>query len=215
MSDPTRTPDPADPRRGGRHAAARVGRLRVEAVAAAIAIVAITVGILLLNLVNGSSGDAAAAPAATTSQPAATEAPTMEPAQTPSAAPETTPPPGPSTPSPEPTTRDDEPAGPRAFAPVVILNHSRIAGLAEAAREPVEDAGFTVARTGNFHATYNTPVTTVFYPDGLEDAARTLRDLVAGVEDVVPISDTNIEVYDPDKLILVVTRDFPTPTPAP
>jgi hypothetical protein len=93
---------------------------------------------------------------------------------------------------------------------VVILNDSRILGQADAARAPVEDAGFTVLRVGNYNGTWNVPKPTVFYEDADEAAARTMLDLVHGVAEMVPIRTTNITRVEPGTLVLVVTRDFPT-----
>jgi hypothetical protein len=90
----------------------------------------------------------------------------------------------------------------------VIFNNSRIAKLADAAVAPVEAAGFRVERVGNYNATYNVPVTTVFYDAGDEAAARTMLATVPGVQRMMPRSQTRI--LSTGALILVVTRDFPT-----
>jgi hypothetical protein len=94
------------------------------------------------------------------------------------------------------------------FAPVTIFNHSRIKGQAQAAVERVEAAGFRVDRVGNFIATWNTPVTTVYYDPEHAAAARTMLERVRGVERAVPRSKTDI--LPTGTLILVVTKDFPT-----
>jgi hypothetical protein len=93
------------------------------------------------------------------------------------------------------------------FATVTIFNDSRIPGLAQDAIAPVEAAGFTVDRVGNFLSVYDTPVTTVFFDPEDEAAARTMLDTVPGVERMVPRAQTSI--LGTGTLILVVTRDFP------
>jgi hypothetical protein len=180
-----------------------------------IAIVAVLAGVLLVNLVQSPSGQDTAADDTQTSSPTPTATGgTRQPTTSPGAPPSTTS----AAPAPKPTTaaattpsRAAPPAAPTpspVFEPVVILNKSTIRGQAEAAVERVEAAGFRVDRVGNFTATYNVPVSTVFYDPGHEAAARTMLDRVPGVEKIIPKSDTNIQ--SPHPLILVVTRDFPT-----
>ncbi|ONH23739.1 hypothetical protein BL253_32175 [Pseudofrankia asymbiotica] len=182
-----------------------------------IAIIAVAAGILLVNLLHDPDDGAdqaaarpsASATAATTTPASAatTSAPGTSPAAIPSTSPATT-----SAPA-APTARPPAPAGgEHASAPVVILNDSKIEGLAEAARKPVEDAGFTVDRVGGYVSTYDVPVTTVFYEKGLKPAAEALQRLVPGITKAQEIT-ANFKLVEPGKLILVVTRDFPTPAP--
>jgi hypothetical protein len=176
---------------------------RRGAAAGLLAIAAVAVGILLVNLLHhqGSHRPTAAqgAPAtsATTTRPPAPPATSAAPSSQPSSAP------GPTATA----------AAPGAFAPVVILNDSKIQGLADAARAPVEKAGFTVDRIGGYVSTYNVPVATVFYENDLQAAAQNLQRRVPGITKIEPISGTDIKLYEPGKLILVVTRDFPTAPP--
>ncbi|WP_083420132.1 LytR C-terminal domain-containing protein [Pseudofrankia sp. BMG5.36] len=197
---------------GGRPPPSRPGLRRLWG--GLIAIIAVAAGILLVNLLHNPDDGAdqaaarpsASATAATTTPAgtATTAAPGTSPAGTPSAGPATTS---------APTTRPPAPAGgDHALAPVVILNDSKIEGLAEAARKPVEDAGFTVDRVGGYVSTYDVPVTTVFYEEGLKPAAEALQRLVPGVTKTQQIT-ANFKLVEPGKLILVVTRDFPTPAP--
>jgi hypothetical protein len=93
------------------------------------------------------------------------------------------------------------------FTTVTIYNDSRVQGLAQAAVAPVEAAGFTVDRVTGYYSRYDVPVTTVFYDPEDEAAARTMLDTVAGVERMIPRSDTDIR--ETGTLILVVTKDFP------
>ena len=196
--------------------------------AAAIAIIAVLAGILFVNLVNGSSGSdddrppvaAAGGPAQTASPEAeesATPSPSGEPTDEPDASPspqaeptETEAPPQPAEPPPPPAAGGEagEGTSPRVFAPVIVLNNSRITGLAEAAARKVEAAGFRVERVGNYVSRYNVPATTVFYNSEDEAAARTLLETVPGVERMVPREETQV-VVEPGVLILVVTRHFP------
>lgn len=91
--------------------------------------------------------------------------------------------------------------------PVVVLNNSRISGLADAAAAQVQAAGFPVDRVGNYVSIYNVPESTVFYEDGHADAARALQRAVPGIKRTVPRSETRI--ISTGTLILVVTREFP------
>jgi len=199
--------------------AQRSGRLRGLWVAA-VAIIAVLVGILVVNLVNGAPDpkDAHGPVAAPTRSPersglgpSASSSTPPSPSHRPSPAASTpaSPKPAPSTPG--STTAPPAPAGdaahPAAVAPVVVLNNSRITGLADVAARRVQAAGFPVERTGNYQSIYNVPVSTVFYEDSHEDAAKALQAAVPGIEKIVPQSQTRIVV--PGDLILVITRDFP------
>jgi hypothetical protein len=184
-----------------------------------IAVLAVGIGILLVNLLHDpkshqppTAGRASTAvpatsrtpPAATSTHPGGTSSSARPSSSAPAA-----PPPHPTTP--HPTT--PAAAGSGAVAPVVILNDSKIEGLADAATGPVKAAGFTVDRVGGYVSTYNVPVTTVFYEDSLKAAAQNLQQHVSGIVKIEPIAGTDIKLYEPGKLILVVTRDFPTPAP--
>ncbi|SNQ52074.1 conserved hypothetical protein [Frankia canadensis] len=183
--------------------------------AAAVAILAVLAGILLVNLVNGGSdpGRSGGPVAAPTRSP---DAATLEPSRsaTPSARPTSaSPKPSPpassaarptDTPPPAPASAGGQP-GPTA--PVVVLNNSRITGLADVAARRVAAAGFPVERKGNYVSVYDVPVSTIFYDDTHEDAAKALQAAVPGIEKIVPRSQTRIVV--PGALILVITRDFP------
>nr|MDT0664166.1 LytR C-terminal domain-containing protein [Micromonospora sp. DSM 115978] len=92
---------------------------------------------------------------------------------------------------------------------VVVLNDSRIGGLARAAATRVEAAGFVVDRVGNYRGMWNTPATTLYYEPGHEAAAQVLRARLPGVVRIANIDDTQIPRYG--KLLLVVTKEFPVP----
>ncbi|KPM52981.1 hypothetical protein CcI49_21370 [Frankia sp. CcI49] len=196
-------------------------RLRMAA-AIAVSVLAVLAGILLVNLFNPQSDSdddvtaAGASPIRTesaerTSPPEPAEsaastapAPSTRPAEPTDEA--TTRPPAPTTAAATPKPGSD-PAGPHAFAPVIVLNNSRIAKLADRAADKVEAAGFKVERTGNYVGQYNVPVTTVFYDPEDAEAARTLLETVPGIDRMVPRAETRI--IETDTLILVITRDFP------
>ncbi|WP_052710879.1 LytR C-terminal domain-containing protein [Pseudofrankia sp. DC12] len=199
------TPTPRRPARAGRLRAAGAGLIAVLAVAA---------GILLVNLLHDpKSGQHPIASRASTPTPVTTQAPRATTSNHPSGAASSA---RPSSPASSPRTPNPPPAaGAGAVAPVVILNDSKIDGLADAASAPVRAAGFTVDRVGGYVSTYNVPVTTVFYEDNLKPAAENLQHRVPGIVKIEPIAGTDIRLYEPGKLIMVVTRDFPTPTPAP
>jgi hypothetical protein len=177
--------------------------------AGVIAILAVLAGILLVNLFNGTPDPqrpgapvAAATPSPDGAALGSSRSASPSPRPNPSASRAADKPPAPTS-APATATRP----GPAVTVPVVVLNKSRIAGLAEAAARRVEAAGFPVARTGNFQSTYNVPVPTVFYDDAHLAAAQALKDAVPGIQKLVPRSQTQIVSTDP--LILVITRDFP------
>ncbi|WP_020572848.1 LytR C-terminal domain-containing protein [Parafrankia discariae] len=198
-------------------------RLRMAG-AAGVAVLAVLAGILLVNLLNGSGDSDGAAPAVAggpaapsggptpgADRPEDSASPTPSERATPSRSPSPTPAPRPSpTPQSAPAQPPAPPGtgAPKVFAPVVVLNNSRIAGLADSAADRVEAAGFRVERVGNYLSQYNVPVSTVFYDPEDADAARTLLETVPGVGRMVPRAETRI--IETDTLILVVTRDFPT-----
>ncbi|KJE21578.1 LytR cell envelope-like transcriptional attenuator [Frankia torreyi] len=92
-------------------------------------------------------------------------------------------------------------------APVVVLNNSRISGLADSAARQVEAVGFPMSRTGSYLSIYNVPVSTVFYDDAHRDAAQALMDTIPKIKEILPRSQAQIVASDP--LILVVTRYWP------
>ena len=91
----------------------------------------------------------------------------------------------------------------------MILNNSRIKGLADAARTRLEAAGYIVERTDNYQGN-SLEESTVFYAEGHRDAAETMQRLIPGIKQAKPKT-KNFITDDP--LILVVTRDFPSTTP--
>ncbi|MBL7492359.1 LytR C-terminal domain-containing protein [Frankia sp. AgB1.9] len=189
------------------------GNSRLRALGAAlIAVLAVGVGILLVNLLHNpkSGAQPPTASRVSTAAPVTSSAPRPTAGAHPTSATSSA---RPSSPASSPRATTQPPAGAGAVAPVVILNDSKVDGLADAASGPVKAAGFTVDRVGGYVSTYNVPVTTVFYEDDLKAAAQNLQQRVTGIVKIEPITGTDIKLYEPGKLILVVTRDFPTPAP--
>jgi hypothetical protein len=74
---------------------------------------------------------------------------------------------------PTPTAKPTTPPPPvDVKAPLLVLNNSRIHGLAQTGRTTFEKGGWTVLDTGNFSG--RLPQTTVFYSPGFQAAAQTL-----------------------------------------
>jgi cytoskeletal protein RodZ len=82
---------------------------------------------------------------------------------------------------------------------VVVLNQTRISGLAGQVAQTLRGAGWTVSRTGNFSG--NVPATTVYYPEGMQAAAEALAADVPGPDRVRP----RFGNLSKDKLTVIVT----------
>ncbi len=89
-----------------------------------------------------------------------------------------------------------------AEVPVVVLNNSRIEGLADTAAAVFRRGGWPVARTGNFRG--KIPSTTVYYEAGQEAAARAFARRFDEVVRVRP----RFATLPARGLVVVVTRDF-------
>lgn len=89
-----------------------------------------------------------------------------------------------------------------AEVPVIVLNNSRIEGLADTAAAVFRDGGWPVARTGNFRG--KIPSTTVYYEAGQESAARAFA---ARFDEVVRVR-PRFATLPARGLVVVVTRDF-------
>jgi hypothetical protein len=78
---------------------------------------------------------------------------------------------------------------------VVVFNNTTIAGLAGTVHAQVAEMGWNALAADNWYGTI--PATTVYFPEGLKDAARQLA-LDLGVQRVVPavggMSTTNLTV---------------------
>lgn len=86
--------------------------------------------------------------------------------------------------------------------PVVVLNNSRISGLADTAAAVFRAGGWPVARTGNFRG--RIPVTTVYYEPGQQAVARAFAARFDGVVRVRP----RFATLPARGLVVVVTREF-------
>ncbi len=94
------------------------------------------------------------------------------------------------------------PVAPSVVVPVTVLNNSRITGLADRGAQQFEAAGWPVAVTGNFRGRIRS--TTVYYPAGLEAAAREFASRFPGVQRLLP----RPENLPGSGLTVVLTRDF-------
>ena len=91
---------------------------------------------------------------------------------------------------------------PSLAVPVVVLNNSRITGLADRAAERFRRGGWPVSQTGNFRG--QIPVTTVYYDPGLQAEAQALADAFEGIVRVRP----RFETLPARGVVVVVTREF-------
>jgi hypothetical protein len=86
--------------------------------------------------------------------------------------------------------------------PVLVLNNSRIDGLAERAARQFEAAGWPVHDTGGLRGRIR--ATTVYYPPGEQDSATEFARRFGGVQRVLP----RLAGLPGSGLTVVVTRDF-------
>lgn len=96
----------------------------------------------------------------------------------------------------------ESPAVVASPVPVLVLNNSRIPGLARRAASAFGAGGWPVRGTGNY--TGRIPVTTVYYPAGLEAAARQFAARYPAVRRVLPRPAS----LPGSGLTVVVTREF-------
>ncbi len=185
--------------------------------AGTVAVLAVLGCILIVNLVNDPSPDTAPT-ASTGPQAQATAAAARSAGASTATAPVHVAPTTSTLPLPKATSQSPKAVAPvtpstapkPVFAPVVILNNSKEKGLAEIARARLEAAGFTVTRIGNYNATYNVAVPTVFYEPEQEAAAKTMQELIPDVRAAAP---KTAHFISDDPLILVITKDFQTDPP--
>jgi outer membrane biosynthesis protein TonB len=146
---------------------------------------------------SGAPGAATSAAPGTTSapvtQPAGTTTakPTKKPTSKPTSSKPTTKPPTTKAPTTKPTTKPPTTKPPVVApppvdvkAPLLVLNNSRIHGLAQVGRDAFAKGGWTVTGTGNYSG--RLPQTTVFYSPGLKAAAETLARQFPSVTVVKP-----------------------------
>jgi LytR cell envelope-related transcriptional attenuator len=97
--------------------------------------------------------------------------------------------------------------GQRVMAPLVVLNDSRITGLAHRAAAQFEAKGWTVTSVGNYSGT-DLAVTTVFFTRGdarQRAAAHHLAAQFTGIRRIAPRSANS----GSQGLTVVLTRDYP------
>jgi hypothetical protein len=95
-----------------------------------------------------------------------------------------------------------EPPAAPSLVPVLVLNNSRIDGLAARAAEDFERAGWPVRDTGDFRGRIR--ATTIYYEPGQEGSAREFADRFPAIERVLP----RFDGLPGSGLTVVVTRDY-------
>ncbi|MGZ4616819.1 MAG: LytR C-terminal domain-containing protein [Actinomycetes bacterium] len=201
MTTPMRPPQQEDDEQGTGVALARLFLLQLLAVAAITALLTIVSVVIgrgtgsdqVTTATQGSpSTPAAASPRATSSSPSASSAPTAPP---PSSAPPATPPASPPPVSPSATVDTSRPE-------VVVLNQSARQGAAADAADRLRGAGWAIRRTDSFSGTVRT--TTVYYPPGMEQAARAVAKTLPGATRVLP----RFSTLPRTRLTVVLTDDY-------
>lgn len=113
----------------------------------------------------------------------------------------------PLTPSPTPTatpTVTPTPSPTAARASVIVLNQTGVAGLAARVKERLEAGGWTVTGIDDFRG--NVPATTVYYPRGLQAAARALMAQFPEIGRIRPA----FSGISTTQLTVILSKDFPT-----
>lgn len=128
---------------------------------------------------------------------------------TPPADPPTDPPTDAAT-EPPPTDPTDDPTDPPTDAPedvrepVGIANQTSVAGLAAFAQQRLEDGGWEVPATSDFSGTV--PETTVYYPEGMQEAAEALSAQFPEIGRVEP----SFEGLNQSRLVVILVDDYPS-----
>lgn len=145
---------------------------------------------------DGTADDVAAGDV-TEDEPPATEPPATEPPA------ETEPPPT-DTPSDAPTDDPTAPvtADPEVREPLGVLNQTDEPGLEEQASERFQEGGWEVAAMSEFTGTV--PETTVYVPEGMEEAADALVAQFPEIGRVMP----NVEPFNDTRLVIVLVDDY-------
>ena len=123
----------------------------------------------------------------------ATEQPPEVPVEAPAA---------PQPPPPPPAAAAPPAPAPPVEVPLLVLNNSRISGLADRAAADFRAGGWPVRDTGNSRGRIR--ATTVYYPPGQEAVARELARRFPAVQRVLP----RLPNLPGDGLTVVVTRDY-------
>ena len=182
------------PRPPGRRGASLLSILASSALASLAVLVLVGVLILAFGETSDDGADQGAdlVPSVTVGPtPQASATPLMpSPAATPTVTPTVTP-----TPSPSPTA---------ARAAVIGLNQTGVAGLAARVKERLEAGGWTVTGIDDFRG--NVPATTVYYPRGLQAAARALMAQFPEIGRIRPA----FSGISTTQLTVILSKDFPT-----
>ncbi|MGZ4469033.1 MAG: LytR C-terminal domain-containing protein [Nocardioidaceae bacterium] len=201
MTTPMRPPQQEDDGQGTGVALARLFLLQLLAVAAITALLTTVTVVIgrgtgsdqVTTATQGSpSTPAAASPRATSSSSSASRASAAPP---PSSAPPATPPASPPPVSPSATVDTSRPE-------VVVLNQSARQGAAADAADRLRGAGWAIRRTDSFSG--NVRTTTVYYPPGMEQAARTVAKTLPGATRVLP----RFSTLPRTRLTVVLTDDY-------
>ncbi|TDC46997.1 LytR family transcriptional regulator [Jiangella ureilytica] len=161
-----------------------------------------TVAVVLVLLwyfgddVEDSGPDDVAAGDTAGTEPPATEPPATEP-------PATEPPPT-EAPTDDPTDEPSEPvtADPDVVEPLGVLNQTGEPGIEEQASERFQDGGWEVAAMSEFTGTV--PETTVYVPEGMEEAAEALVEQFPEIGRVRP----TVEPFNDTRLVVVLAEDY-------
>jgi hypothetical protein len=198
MSEPTPPGRPSSHRATG--ASRALGRLAAPLTALAVVVIVV----VLLIWINGRSDDsstpaagppaASAVPPTPSSSPSHTPLPTSSPTKV-----RKTPVPAPHRSRHQASPSASPPSAP--FAPVEVLNNSRITGLAHHVAAEVESRGWTISQIGNLRGKISE--TTVYFPAGDLAAAQHLQGEFGSIQRVLPQSEAGL---DSTSLVLVVTR---------
>lgn len=128
-------------------------------------------------------------------EPPATEPPATEP-------PATEPPTD--APTDDPTEDPGEPvtADPDVVEPLGVLNQTGEPGIEEQASERFQDGGWEVAAMSEFTGTV--PETTVYVPEGMEEAAEALAEQFPEIGRIRP----TVEPFNDTRLVVVLAEDY-------
>jgi hypothetical protein len=204
--------EPAPPGRPSSHRASSGANRALRRIAAPLTAVAVVVVVIVLLIwINGRSDNSPGSAVVSATSPAAPPSPSLAPSPVPSPTPHKRPTPSPSPhrhqPAPHHSTRPHATPSPTAstvapaFAPVDVLNNSRISGLAHHVAAEVESRGWTISAVGNLRG--RVAETTVFYPDGGFAAAQHLQSEFGSIDRLLPQSEGGLHS---SSLVLVVTR---------
>ena len=93
------------------------------------------------------------------------------------------------------------PALNRSQVMVDVFNNSQVSGLAARVASQASNLGWQVVGSDNWYGTI--PATTIYYPAGMEPAARLLAQDI-GVQRVMPA----VDPMSTDRLTVILTADF-------